>query len=260
MKAVILAAGMCTRIRQATGGKPKCLLPVGEQAILDYQLDSLFKAGINAVAIVVGYGKEHIIKHVTEQHSEKLPAITFIENPQFAFSNNIYSLWLAREWVNGAAFLCLNADVLFHPQILLPALTPLSDISVIIDEEWRDETMKVITQNGQVLAMSKAITREQFSGTYMNVTTFSRHICARFFAALGGLIEQGRVKDFFNVAVEQLIAEGVRVSFTLTNGLPWAEVDDPNDLWFARTDVYPKLAAAYGFHQPAHELKRAYAG
>jgi choline kinase len=60
MKAVILAAGLCKRIRQVAGGRPKCLLQVGGQTILDYQLESLFEAGVNSVAIVVGYGKEYI--------------------------------------------------------------------------------------------------------------------------------------------------------------------------------------------------------
>ncbi len=249
MKAVILAAGLCKRIRQVTGGRPKCLLQVGRRTILDYQLESLFKAGINSVAIVVGYGKEHIINHIAERRPDKLPAITFIENPQFAFTNNIYSLWLAQEWVGGADFLCLNADVLFHPQIILPAITTQADISVIIDEEWRDETMKVIIKDSKVLAMSKAIPREQFSGTYVNITTFSRRICRPFFGAMDSLITQGRVNDFFNVAVEQLIADGVTVSFTQTNGLPWAEVDDPSDLYFARTNVYPKLVGQSAFGQ-----------
>jgi choline kinase len=75
MKAVILAAGLCKRIRQITGGRPKCLLQVGGQTILDYQLESLFRAGINSAAIVVGYGKKHIINHVTEHHSTSLTRI-----------------------------------------------------------------------------------------------------------------------------------------------------------------------------------------
>jgi choline kinase len=140
-------------------------------------------------------------------------------------------------------FIVLNADVLYHPGIILPAVTTRADISVIIDEEWREETMKVIIRDGKVLAMSKAIPRQQYSGTYVNITTFSRRVCRPLFAAMEALIEEGRVNEFFNVAVERLIAGGVPVSFTKTGGLPWAEVDDPGDLWYARTSVYPRLVA-----------------
>jgi choline kinase len=160
--------------------------------------------------------------------------------------------------VGESDFICLNADVLYHPSIILPAVATRADISVIIDEAWREETMKVIIRDGQVLAMSKAIPREQYSGTYVNITTFSRRVCRPFFAAMDALIEQGRVNDFFNVAVERLIACGTPVSFTRTEGLPWAEVDDPGDLWYAQTNVYPRLlsepAPSHGLAESELEL------
>lgn len=242
MKAVILAAGLGSRIRQVTNGLPKCLLPFGTQTILDFQLDSLFGAGIAEVAIVIGHEKEHIIHHVARRHPEKQRSIGFIINPKFAVTNNIYSLWLARPWIGGSGFLCLNSDVLYHPHIILPAVETQADISVIIDREFREETMKVIIRRGRVLAMSKAISREDSSGTYIGITTFSRGIYKPFFGAVEALIEEGRVHDFFNVAVERLIAGGTRVRFTETAGLPWAEVDDANDLRFAQTEVFPRLA------------------
>lgn len=242
MKAVILAAGVGQRIRPVTS-LPKCLLPFGGGAILDWQIDSLFQAGITAVAIVVGYGEEHIRSHMAYRHPDRSGAIRFITNPRFSATNNIYSLWLAREWLGGGNFVCLNADVLYHPLIILPAVETRADISVIIDREWRDETMKVIIRGGKVLAMSKAISRRDFSGTYIGITTFSQRMCAPLFDSLEAVIAEGRVHEFFNVAVERLIARGTRVEFTETAGLPWAEVDDANDFRFAQTEVYPRLAS-----------------
>ena len=64
MKAVILAAGQGTRIRSVHGEHPKCLIQVDEATILDHQLEALSMAGINEVAIVVGYEKEQIVAHV----------------------------------------------------------------------------------------------------------------------------------------------------------------------------------------------------
>ncbi len=64
MKAVILAAGQGTRIRSVHGEHPKCLIEVDDTTILDHQLEALSMAGINEVAIVVGYEKEQIIAHV----------------------------------------------------------------------------------------------------------------------------------------------------------------------------------------------------
>ncbi len=110
MKAVILAAGQGTRIRSVHGERPKCLIDVDERTILDHQLDALRIAGINDVAIVVGYEKEQIVAHAKQRH-EPNQKIQFIENPAFALTNNIYSLWLSLEWLRGDKFVCLNADV-----------------------------------------------------------------------------------------------------------------------------------------------------
>jgi choline kinase len=92
--------------------------------------------------------------------------------------------------------------------------------------------------------MSKRIPREAFSGTYIGITVFSAEVNRQLFDKLGKLVTTGRVNAFFNVAVQQLVDEGVRVGFTSTEGLPWAEIDDPADLAFARQHVFPRLANA----------------
>jgi choline kinase len=244
VKAVILAAGQGTRIRSVHGEHPKCLIEVDNTTILDHQLDSLSLAGIREVAIVVGYEKEQIINHVTNRRADNLQRIHFIENPAFAISNNIYSLWLALEWLRGDSFIVLNADVIFDAEILDIAVRSEVPISMIVDPSWRDETMKVIIHGDRVLQMSKKISREHFSGTYIGITMFSKTIQPRLFDKMSALISAGRVNDFFNIAVQELVDEGVHVGYTSTDGLAWAEIDDPTDLSFAQQNVFPQLAPA----------------
>jgi choline kinase len=244
MKAVILAAGQGTRIRSVHGEHPKCLIEVDETTILDHQLEALAMAGIHDVAIVVGYEKEQIIAHIRNKRLSYDQRIHFIENPAFAITNNIYSLWTASDWLRGDSFIVLNADVIFDPDILKSAVQPYAAISMIVDPLWRDETMKVIIEDDRVTRMSKKISREEFSGTYIGITVLSKSIQDRFFDKLDGLIAAGRVNDFFNVAVQELVDEGVHVGYTNTDGLAWAEIDDPLDLTFAQQTVFPNLSAA----------------
>ena len=243
MKAVILAAGQGTRIRSVHGEHPKCLIEVDNTTILDHQLDALSMVGINDVAIVVGYEKEQIIAHV---NARKLLSqnIHYIDNPAFAITNNIYSLWLALDWLRGASFIVLNADVIFNPEILDVAVRPHAPISMIVDPLWRDETMKVVILEDHVIRMSKNISREEFSGTYIGITVFSKAIQDRLFHKMEDVIAAGRVNEFFNVVVQELANEGVPVGYTSTDGLPWAEIDDPVDLTFAQHNVFPQLATA----------------
>jgi L-glutamine-phosphate cytidylyltransferase len=95
-----------------------------------------------------------------------------------------------------------------------------------------------------VVQMSKKISREQFSGTYIGITIFSKPIQTRFFDKVDALISAGRVNEFFNIAVQELIDEGLHVGSTSTDGLAWAEIDDPTDLTFAQQNVFPQLATA----------------
>lgn len=244
MKGIILAAGQGTRIRSVHGDHPKCLITFNdsEWTILDQQIYSLSRAGIREIGVVVGYEKDQIIRHITKRHRGSLQGFNFIENERFLETNNIYSLWLAREWLKGDSFVALNADVALDPEILPPAVASTAAITMIVDPAWRDETMKVVICNDLIVRMSKQITEEEFSATYIGITVFGRRIGDRFFVNLDRLIRQGQEKVFFNVAVQQLVEEGVRVEYTLTAGRAWAEIDDPGDLAFARLNVFPKLA------------------
>jgi len=243
MKALILAAGRGTRIRSVHGERPKCLIRLNDNGdtILDQQIENLLSAGVSDVGIVVGYEMKQILGHVRMRHHDSLRRIRFFFNPRFTETNNIYSLWLARDWLKGDSFVCLNADVVFDARILTAALNSRRPITMIVDPEWRDETMKVIVNDGRIVRMSKGIPREEFSGTYLGITAFSSAIHSRFFHRAETLIRSGRVNDFFNTAVQQLADEGVDVSPSPTWGLPWAEIDDPIDLQFAREHVFPKL-------------------
>ncbi|MFZ0560601.1 MAG: phosphocholine cytidylyltransferase family protein, partial [Terriglobales bacterium] len=214
MKAVILAAGQGTRIRSVHGEHPKCLIEVDNTTILDHQLEALSMAGIDDVAIVVGYEKEQIIEHVKSRKPSVTQRVSFFENPAFAITNNIYSLWLALDWLRGESFIVLNADVVFDPEILSAAVRSSAPISMIVDPLWRDETMKVIIRGDRVIQMSKKIPREEFSGTYIGITVFSKAVQDNFFRRIIELISAGQVNEFFNVAVQKLANEGTRVGYT----------------------------------------------
>jgi len=246
MKALILAAGQGTRIRSAHGNHPKCLIAFNSNGwtILDQQIHGLLAAGVSEIGIVVGYERNQIVRHVTKQHWGSLDRIKFIENSQFAETNNIYSLWLASDWLKGSSFVCLNADVVLAPAILPLATTAAAPITMIVDRAWRDETMKVIIAGDRITRMSKQISREEFSATYIGITVFDSGVVGRFLEKIDTLVREGDKQVFFNAGVQQLVDEGVRVGYVETAGLPWAEIDDPDDLAFARLHVFPKLRSA----------------
>jgi choline kinase len=244
MKAVILAAGQGTRIRTAHGECPKCLIRLDHSGwtILDQQIEGLLSAGVMDIGIVVGYEKDQIIRHVTRNYRMRLDRFRFIENPAFAATNNIYSLWMARTWLKGSSIAVLNADVVFDGRILPPAISSQAPITMIVDPAWRDETMKVVIERNRIVRMSKQIGQHEFSATYIGITILDAAANGRLFDRIENLIKHGEDRVFFNAAVQQLADEGLHVGYSETEGLPWAEIDDPGDLAFARLNVFPQLA------------------
>ncbi|MBI3788348.1 MAG: NTP transferase domain-containing protein [Ignavibacteriales bacterium] len=124
MKCVILAAGESTRLRPLTNDLPKCLLHVGGKGLLQRTLENIFAAGVKEAAIVVGYKADAIRAFVKENFSRR--HIRFVLNPNFATTNNAYSLLLARNFCvdeqEGVAskenFLLLDSDIVFAPKLL----------------------------------------------------------------------------------------------------------------------------------------------
>ncbi|HUK36822.1 MAG TPA: phosphocholine cytidylyltransferase family protein, partial [Vicinamibacterales bacterium] len=154
MRAVILTAGRGGRLREVIGERPKCLTQVGGVTLLDRQLDSLHSCGITRVVIVTGHGAIDVRRACG-------PAIEYVHNAQFADTNSLYSLWLARG-VLADGFLVMNCDVLFHPQMLIDLVTSPYEDALLTSPAcdslpYSDEEMKVRIRGGRVVEISKTI-------------------------------------------------------------------------------------------------------
>ena len=116
MHAVILVAGTATRLRPLTDSTPKCLLRVKGRAILGMMIENLRLSGIEHFVLVTGYLEDQIHRFIKENY----PAVkvTFISNELFASTNNIYSLWLAKDRVKSKDFLLLDGDIVFDRGII----------------------------------------------------------------------------------------------------------------------------------------------
>lgn len=116
MKALILAAGLGSRLGPITSHGPKALTCVKERPILRYQLEALRRNGIHELVVVLGYFGEQVVQYVTEEGPDF--QVTYITNPDYATTNSSYSWWLAREHVAHAPYIHLNCDVFFSDGLL----------------------------------------------------------------------------------------------------------------------------------------------
>ncbi|RMH03740.1 MAG: phosphocholine cytidylyltransferase family protein [Planctomycetota bacterium] len=236
-QAVILAAGTGSRLGRMAEGRPKCLQPIGGRTLLDLQLDILAGVGIEEVCVVVGYQHELIRRHLA-----KRPRCTTVENPIYAETNSLYSLWQARHWIRGS-FLCLNGDVIAHPDIFHRVLAvegnALAFDSASGDE---DEHMKVATDGGVLQAISKGLPAARVRGENVGLLQFDTPGAFRLLGQVSEMIAAGEVNSWVPAALDRL-GSSLPVRCVDIQGLPWVEVDFPQDLELARNRIWPAIAA-----------------
>jgi L-glutamine-phosphate cytidylyltransferase len=132
MKALILAAGMGTRLGKYTRNLPKGMLSFNGKPLIEWQIQQLRKAGITDISIVTGYQREKIA----------YPGVGYFHNPDFASTNMVESMLCARDSLHGADVLVSYSDILFTGDLVALACRSCGDIGVAVDRDWRTYWME----------------------------------------------------------------------------------------------------------------------
>ena len=240
MKAIILAAGKGTRLN-GIDLKPKCLFEVGGRTLLDRQLSALAEAGIDDVALVLGFEAERIRRHCP-------PHVSFVINSRFEETSSLYSLWLAKEHlVNG--FVVLNCDVLFHPALLTRLLSAHFEDALLIDlvdkqnNQLGDEEMKVKLSEGRVVDIRKDLNPAESDGENVGVVKFSAQGANRLIDMMDALILRGGCERDWAPRAFREYAMRYPLHAISTGDYPWIEIDFPADYQRAQEQILPRIEA-----------------
>lgn len=229
MRAIILAAGMGRRLAPMGWDKPKCLLEFAGRTMLTRTLASLAKHHIKDIAIVVGHRRELLRADVPTD-----ARITWIDNADFATTNTIHSLWLARAFLNEDVVLC-NADVLFDSAIL-GDLVAQRGSALAVDERLCDaEEVKVIVDSDdRILHIGKALVPGDCLGEFIGIARFDRDTAMALAASLRRYNEVLHKRDlFFEQAVDDVAPDRV-LRAVRCEGHRVVEIDTPEDVAVAR--------------------------
>jgi len=223
--ALLLAAGAGSRLGN---GAPKCLTEVSGEPILGRLVSCLVEEGFERLVVVVGYRGEEIREYL-DFHADGLE-IQYIECRRYATTNNIYSLWLAREHIQ-APFVLIESDLVFEPKLL--GLMRLSNrIAVARLLPYMNGTTVSIEDTGLVGLFSVGgLDGPRLSHKTVNIYSLSLPIWNEVVRRLDQRITAGRVHDYYETVFAEMAAEDLLslrpVSF---DDGRWIEIDTPNDL------------------------------
>lgn len=230
MKAVILAAGIASRLRPLTNNTPKCLLNVGSKCLLARTIDSLIANGFDRLVIVTGYLKEMIESFVSANYPDL--RVEYIFNNKYDSTNNIYSLWLAKSAVQGQSMLLLDSDILFDSALISALLESKQENCLALNShELGDEEIKVILNtDGQITEISKTCSIETAVGESVGIEKFSAEFVQDLYTELDDMIlNKGQSGVFYEMAFENLIKKGAEIYTVDTTNIFSMELDTVED-------------------------------
>lgn len=151
MQAIILAAGLGKRLGNLTQNNTKCMVEIHGKTLIERSLDNLSAAGVSRVVLVIGYEGQKVIDLLGNSYANM--ELVYVENPIYDKTNNIYSLYLAKDYLTDRDTILLESDLIYDADILTKLIASDSpNLAVVAKyESWMDGTVVTVDENNNIL-------------------------------------------------------------------------------------------------------------
>jgi len=245
MQAIILAAGMGKRLKELTKENTKCMVEVNGVSLIDRMLHQIEKQDVSRIIIVVGYEGKKLIEFITSLHIKN--PITFIENPIYAKTNNIYSLYLAKDYLCEEDTLLFESDLIFDDSVISALVDDPRETLALVDkyQSWMDGTCVKIDEEDYIESFipgSKFDFGERRSyfktvNIYKFSKRFSQTHYVPFLEAYTKALGNNEYYEQVLRVITMLDEPGIQAK--RLNGQLWYEIDDIQDLDIATSMFAP---------------------
>lgn len=230
MKAIVLAAGVGSRLSPITDLKPKTLVKVNDKAMIDYIFDALIYANIKKAVVCVGYLGDQLQTHLIEKYSQVID-LEFVENTIYDRTNNMYSLYLAKAHLEGEVLL-MNADLVFDKEIILQLLDTEGSAVAVDKGNYLEEAMKVVVVDGIIRKISKMIGESEAYGSSIDIYKFTTEATEMLRGHINKIIEEEQDRNqWTEVLLDRVFNKMLVIAKPFDIGSKkWFEIDNLQDL------------------------------
>jgi len=256
MQALILAAGMGTRLKDLTKDSAKCMVKVNGKTLIERMLNQLDRLNLREIIIVAGYKADKLISYINSLDI-KTP-ISFVKNDFYKKTNNIYSLYIARECLQKDDTLLLESDLIFSDGVLRRLINnPYPDLALVAKyENWMDGTVVTIDSQYNITSFieKKNFDFNDIQKYYktVNIYKFSKHFLQQYYVPfLKAYIDSRGSNEYYEQVLKVLsVMEKSTIKAEVLEGEPWYEIDDVQDLDIAESifseNGFGKIRTRYG--------------
>lgn len=258
MQGIILAAGMGKRLKELTHNNTKCMVKVNGTTLIERALSQLDKFNLSRIVIVIGYEGKKLVDYV--ESLDIKTKVSFVENPIYDRTNNIYSLYLAKEYMEEDDTLLLESDLIFEEDVLKCLIEDERDTLALVDkyESWMDGTCMKIGADDTIEEFVPG-TQFQFdeAGNYyktVNIYKFSREFSkTHYIPFLEAYINALGNNEYYEQVLRVItMLDNPMIKAKRLNGQLWYEIDDIQDLDIASSlfatddEKLPGIQSRYG--------------
>jgi len=256
MQALILAAGMGKRLKELTRDSAKCMVKVNGKTLIERMLFQLDKLHLKEIIIVVGYKADVLISYINTLNI-KTP-ITFVRNEDYSTTNNIYSLYLARDYLIKDDTLLLESDLIFSDGVLRRIVkNTYPNLALVAKyENWMDGTVVTIDSQNNITSF---IEKKEFDYGKMNeyyktvnIYKFSKQFSQLYYVPfLNAYIDSKGSNEYYEQVLKVLrVIDMSSIKAEVLEDEPWYEIDDVQDLDIAESifseEKFNKIRNRYG--------------
>lgn len=236
-RAVILAAGMGTRLKGHTKERPKGFLEIDGESLIERSIKNLINHGISTIVIGTGHFHKHF-----DDLKKKFSGITTSRNVDYATTGSMYTLYVVKDLIEGP-FLLLESDLLYDPAALNHLLSDSKQDIILASGPTNsgDEVYIQHSEKGTLQNMSKDRTKlTHVNGELVGISKISTGLLEKMVTFAGGHFSKG---DMMMNYEDALVGASTQheIFIKVVNDLAWCEIDDENHLQRALQLVYPKI-------------------
>ena len=243
VRAVVLAAGRGVRMG---GTEPKTLIPIGpHEPMLHHILAGLKTAGVEDLLVVTGFQPGKVQDYVQEHWGEA----TYVFNARYASWGNFHSVRVALDQSPGMDVLCVNSDIVVHPDVYARVLATRGDLILAVQRRYDldEEDMRVRLDRDRVRAIGKDLPKRLSQGEFAGVSLL-RPVGTNAYLSIASSLEwDARTHVYYEDVYGAMLGTVDARAASVEEG-EYAEVDLPDDMRFASA-VLERHPDAFGAPQ-----------
>lgn len=241
MQSIILAAGLGSRLGELTKECTKCMVKINGITLIERMLRQLDRYGMDRIIIVTGY-KGDILKDYVQNLRINTPVV-FVDNSDYRHTNNIYSLWLTREFLEEMDSLVLESDMIFEDRVIEKMLAIDNGCGTFVarPRPWMDGSIVKLDKDNNIVYFVDDEEVKRIDPSYyhkiVSIYKFKkRYVSEKYMTYLNEYVKKNKDNNLYESLLKVIDLDvEKKIPAEILDEEQWYEINDIQDMDIAES-------------------------